>query len=190
MDGAGGRAYEDFEPPHKMVRELPTHILSVNYAVRYKKEHIKVQLVNSRRLLVVSGECPVAGNRWSRFRLELPVPDGCEVKAIHARFENGVVRVTMPGLREQEPPAKTGAAVAGEATADQRRATTAAKDGGPGAVGDQQLPGALASPAPASPPRGGGYHFLQGRGKLATSLVGVVLVLFSFVIYVRYSVKP
>uniref|UniRef100_A0A0E0BAW8 SHSP domain-containing protein n=1 Tax=Oryza glumipatula TaxID=40148 RepID=A0A0E0BAW8_9ORYZ len=147
MDGAGGRSYEDFNPPHKM------------------KEHIKVQLVRSRRRLVVSGECPVAGetNRWSRFRLQFPVPNGCDLKAIQARLHDGVVRVTLPGVKPQQPPppAKTAAAAAAAAAA---------------VVGE----------------RGGGERcqFLRERGKLATTLLGVVLVLFSFVIYIRYSVKP
>ncbi|KAL5226093.1 hypothetical protein ABZP36_012732 [Zizania latifolia] len=206
-----GPVYHDFEPPHKMIREPTTHTLSVDlsddstagksfygtciiffffiflcvqeyydmfYAwhnYNYKKENIKVQLVHSRRLLVVSGKCPLGdGNRWSRFRLEFPVPDGCDVKAIHARFDNGVVRVTMPGReQEQEPalaPAKT-----------------------PGAVGDQQAGAVANSPPPPPPvaaPLRGGRRLLQERGKLATTLVGVVLVLFSFFIYVRYSLKP
>ncbi|XP_006662379.1 inactive protein RESTRICTED TEV MOVEMENT 2-like [Oryza brachyantha] len=99
---AGGRTYEDFTPPYRMVRETPAHTLSVDLSGKgYKKEHIKVQVVHSRRRLVVSGECPA--ERWSRFRLEFQLPDGCDdVKGILARFDNGVVRVTMP-------PAKTAA---------------------------------------------------------------------------------
>ncbi|KAK3157642.1 hypothetical protein QOZ80_2AG0125490 [Eleusine coracana subsp. coracana] len=105
-----GRAYEDFVPPHSMVREPPTHTLSVDLtAAGYKKEHIRVQLVHSHRRLIVRGERPVAGNRWSRFRLEFKLPDDCDVKGIQAKFEKGVVRVTMPGQKPetvQEEPAK------------------------------------------------------------------------------------
>ncbi|KAG8091678.1 hypothetical protein GUJ93_ZPchr0012g21029 [Zizania palustris] len=163
---AAGRAYDDFKPPHKMVSEPTTHTLSVDLSTsiaghNYKKEHIKVQLVHSRRLLVVSGECPVgAGNRWSRFRLEFPVPDGCDVKAIHARFANGVVRVTMPGRKKEQEPAPPPVA-----------ATTPLR-------GVRRL-------LPASVVR-----LLQERGKLSTTIVGVVLVLFSFFIFVRFSLKP
>ncbi|GJM84634.1 hypothetical protein PR202_ga00323 [Eleusine coracana subsp. coracana] len=115
-----GRAYEDFVPPHSMVREPPTHTLSVDLTAAgkhisvflllwYKKEHIRVQLVHSHRRLIVRGERPVAGNRWSRFRLEFKLPDDCDVKGIQAKFEKGVVRVTMPGQKPetvQEEPAK------------------------------------------------------------------------------------
>uniref|UniRef100_A0A0E0M7Y6 SHSP domain-containing protein n=1 Tax=Oryza punctata TaxID=4537 RepID=A0A0E0M7Y6_ORYPU len=159
MDGAGGRAYEDFEPPHRMVPEPPTHTLT---------EHIKVQLVHSRRRLVVSGECPVAGmtNRWSRFRLQFPVPDGCDVKAIQARLEGGVIRVTLPSLKAQQQPPPP----------QPPRAKTAADADADAVAGDQ---------------RGGRRcQFLRERGKLSTTLLGMVLVLFSFVIYIRYSVKP
>ena len=70
----------------------------------FKKEHVRVQMVHSQRRLIVRGERPVDGNRWSRFRLELRVPDGCDAKAIHAKFDNGVVRVTMPGVQPEPVP--------------------------------------------------------------------------------------
>jgi hypothetical protein len=60
-------------------------------------------MVHSHRRLIVRGERPVDGNRWSRFLLELHVPNGCDAKAVHARFDNGVVRVTMPGVQQPEP---------------------------------------------------------------------------------------
>ncbi|NP_001146453.1 uncharacterized protein LOC100193100 [Zea mays] len=101
---SGERVYEDFKPPHKMEREPATHTLTVDLSAQgYRKEHIRVQMVHSHRCLIVRGERPVDGNRWSRFRLDLPVPDGCDAKAVHARFDNGVVRVTMPGVQQPEP---------------------------------------------------------------------------------------
>lgn len=36
MDGAGGRSYEDFKPPHKMVREPPTHTLTIDLSAKGK----------------------------------------------------------------------------------------------------------------------------------------------------------
>jgi len=70
----------------------------------YKKGHVRVQMVHSHRLLIVRGERPVDGNRWSRFRIELRIPDGCDAKAIHAKFDNGVVRVTMPAVLPEPVP--------------------------------------------------------------------------------------
>lgn len=201
-----GRAYEDFVPPHNMVTEPATHTLSVDLtAAGYKKEHIRVQLVRSHGLVVVRGERPVAGNRWSRFRLEFRVPDGCDLKGIHARFEGGVVRVTMPGLRagpaaalgdvsgKQEPPAATAGEKENENVQKQpaeERGADAVKDSGrldqgQGTPADDVR--GVESPAPAS---GRGYSYLPERRKLVTTVVGAVLVLFSLGIYVRYSFGP
>lgn len=209
MDPNGGRAYEDFVPPHNMVREPPTYTLTVDLSgAGYKKEHIKVQTVHSHRRLIVRGERPVAGNRWSRFRLVFRVPDDCDLKGIEARFENGVVRVVMTGLKAepadagvQEPAAKTDAAgvqdrkddaarrdsdraQGGGDKKDEQRAAAAKDVGrreGPGGVGGEE--------ADASPSRRG-YGFLPDRRKLATTVLGVVLVLVSLGIYVKYSLWP
>ncbi|KAJ1295464.1 hypothetical protein BS78_01G226500 [Paspalum vaginatum] len=105
------RAYDNFTPKHEMSRESATHTLSVDLSNEgYKKEHIRVQILHSQRRLIVRGERPAGGDRWRRFRLELRVPDGCDAKAIHARFENGVVRVTMPGVAPEPVQVETGAA--------------------------------------------------------------------------------
>uniref|UniRef100_A0ACD5YNZ6 Uncharacterized protein n=1 Tax=Avena sativa TaxID=4498 RepID=A0ACD5YNZ6_AVESA len=197
MDTTTGRAYEDFVPPHNMVTEPATHTLSVDLsAAGYKKEHIRVQLVRSHGLVVVRGERAVAGNRWSRFRLEFKVPDGCDVKGIHARFEGGVVRVTMPGIKTgpaapvgsklPEPAAaETGAAGVRDARGGDKQEDgnvpgkeRAVKDGA-GVVGGVE---SLAAPA-----CGRGYSYLPERRKLATTVVGAVLVLFTLGIYARYS---
>ncbi|KAG0549415.1 hypothetical protein BDA96_01G254000 [Sorghum bicolor] len=248
------RVYEDFVPPHQMEREPATHTLTVNLSAQgYKKEHIRVQMVHSHRRLIVRGERPVDdGNRWSRFRLELRVPDGCDAKAIHAKFDNGVVRVTMPGVQPEPVPvvASTGqqqqqqespsplplpsplpkqpstAAVAGDGVQDrkgaaeqdggdrdraargheldkretprkqearQRVLSSSAKDaGGGGSSGssdDDTVGGVGEVTAAASLSSRQGYGFLHNR-KMTTTVLGVVLVLISFGIYVKYSLWP
>ncbi|CAM0956973.1 unnamed protein product [Alopecurus aequalis] len=201
MDATTGRSYEDFVPPHNMVAEPATHTLTVDLsAAGYKKEHIRVQLVRSHGLVVVRGERAVAGNRWSRFRLEFRVPDGCDVKGIHAKFEGGVVRVTMPGIKTgpaavvgsklPDPvPAETGAEgdKENERVQKQRDDERAVKEGGrldhgAGVVGGVEALAALAS--------GRSYSYLPERRKLVTTVVGALLVLFSLGIYVRYSFGP
>ena len=194
-----------------------------------------MQMVHSHRRLVVRGERPVAGNRWSRFRLELRVPDGCDAKAIHARFENGVVRVTMPGVAPEPVQVETGlspqakAAAAPSAAQDQKEAAAAAaqqqQDGDRAARGggvedegdkkgeaaaqkqemrqrpvsspkdgghdhDDAQAGGAGEVTPASPPRQGLGFLHDRRRMMATTVLGVVLVLFSLGIYVKYSVWP
>lgn len=64
----------------------------------FKKEQLKVQVDNLGRLRI-SGERPLAGNQWSRFRMVLPIPEGCNVDGIRSRFEeDGVLHITMPRL--------------------------------------------------------------------------------------------
>ncbi|XP_062206035.1 inactive protein RESTRICTED TEV MOVEMENT 2-like [Phragmites australis] len=214
------RVYEDFLPPHSMVREPAAHTLSVDLcAGGYKKEHIRVQVVRSHRRLIVRGERPVAGNRWSRFCHEVRLPNGCDTKGIQARFENGVVRVTIPRLApvpvavnagaQQEP---TAAAVAsgvedwkdGAAQQDGDRAARAGggeekeetvqrqdagqrasytKDGGRESAG-------VGGEVTAASPSHRGYGFVQDRRQMATTMLGVVLVLISLGIYVKYSLWP
>lgn len=246
------RVYEDFVPPHQMEREPATHTLTVNLSAQgYKKEHIRVQMVHSHRRLIVRGERPVDdgdGKRWSRFRLELRVPDGCDAKAIHARFDNGVVRVTMPGAmpepvmvvdsvtgtgtgkQQQQPPpspspttpkqhaSSTAAAAGGDvqdgASGDRaaarrgqedddkhetprkqearQRVVSSAKDaaGGGGSSGSGDDTDGAGDVTAASLSSRQGYGFIHNRKQMATTVLGVVLVLISFGIYVRYSVRP
>jgi len=214
-----------------------------------------VQMVHSHRRLIVRGERPVDGNRWSRFRLELRVPDGCDAKAIHAKFDNGVVRVTMPGVlpepvpvidsvtastgtgkqQQQEPPPPSSplpkpastAAAAGDDVQDRKlkggvgaaeqdggdrdraargqaldkhetprkqearqRVTSSAKDAGGGSSGSGDDTGGVGEvTAAASPSSRQGYRFLHNR-KMTTTVLGVMLVLISLGIYVKYSLWP
>ena len=69
----------------------------------FKKEQLRVQLDNYGKLSI-SGERPLNGNRWRRFRKEVPVPDNCNASEIRAKFENGILTITLPKLiTEAEP---------------------------------------------------------------------------------------
>jgi hypothetical protein len=167
----------------------------------YKKDHIRVQLVRSHGLVVVRGERAVAGNRWSRFRLEFRVPNGCDVRGIHAKFEGGVVRVTMPGIKTgpaaavggklPEPAAGVRDDRGGDKKEDknvqkQPEEDRVVKDGGRLDHGAGVVGGMEALAAPAS---GRSYSYLPERRMLLTTVVGAGLVLFSHGIYVRYSFR-
>ncbi|RRT61583.1 hypothetical protein B296_00029862 [Ensete ventricosum] len=47
---------------------------------------------------VISGQRPVADNRWTRFLKELQVPDYCNVSEIKAKFEDGLLYIIKPIL--------------------------------------------------------------------------------------------
>ncbi|CAL9187065.1 unnamed protein product [Musa hybrid cultivar] len=61
------------------------------------KEQIKIQ-INDYGQLKISGQRPVADNRWSRFLKELKVPDYCNVSEIKAKFEDGLLYIIKPIL--------------------------------------------------------------------------------------------
>lgn len=61
----------------------------------FQKEYIKVTTedVNTVR---VRGERLVADNKWSRFLEDFPVPENCDMTGIRARFDGGILTITMP----------------------------------------------------------------------------------------------
>ncbi|XP_008789661.2 inactive protein RESTRICTED TEV MOVEMENT 2-like [Phoenix dactylifera] len=77
--------YEDFVPSYKLVQDegLDTIVIELT---EFKKEQVRVQFENFRRLSI-SGERPLADNRWSRFRNVFEAPKECD--EIRAKFENG-----------------------------------------------------------------------------------------------------
>ncbi|KAM3750782.1 hypothetical protein ACB098_04G060300 [Castanea mollissima] len=61
----------------------------------FQKEQLKAQLTNIG-VLRIFGERPLDETRWSRFQKEIKVAKNCITSAIHAKFGNGVLSVTMP----------------------------------------------------------------------------------------------
>ncbi|KAM0870565.1 hypothetical protein ACQ4PT_039925 [Festuca glaucescens] len=100
---AAARTYVDFVPSHNLVEESTKQILVLNLP-GFQKEHLRVQIDNYGRLRV-SGERPLEGGQWSRFRKDIQVPEGCDAGGIRARFEkDGVLHITMPRLSPVELP--------------------------------------------------------------------------------------
>lgn len=61
----------------------------------FKREHLKLQL-DSSGILKITGEAPVEGNKWRRFRKEVLVPENCNPPNIQAKFEDGILYVLFP----------------------------------------------------------------------------------------------
>uniref|UniRef100_A0ACD5WSJ5 Uncharacterized protein n=1 Tax=Avena sativa TaxID=4498 RepID=A0ACD5WSJ5_AVESA len=100
---AAARTYVDFVPSHDLVEETEKQTLVLNLP-GFKKENLRVQIDNYGRLRV-SGERPIEGNQWSRFRKDIQVPDVCDAGGIRARFEkDGVLHITMPRLSPVDLP--------------------------------------------------------------------------------------
>ncbi|GAB4836201.1 hypothetical protein Ancab_001115 [Ancistrocladus abbreviatus] len=87
--------YEDFKPLSEWKHEEGADILCLQIP-GFMKEQLRIVTEASRGALRVRGERLVAGNKWSRFQEEIPVPEDCDMKEIHAKFEGGILRITMP----------------------------------------------------------------------------------------------
>lgn len=98
------RSYQDFVPPSDWIREQGFDKLVMELP-GFRKEQLKIQLDNFGNLRT-TGERPLNGNRWQRFRKEFRIPDNCNANEIRAKFENGVLTVTLPKLTTtpSEPP--------------------------------------------------------------------------------------
>ncbi|KAM0890092.1 hypothetical protein ACQ4PT_027278 [Festuca glaucescens] len=100
---AAARTYVDFVPSHNLVEESKKQILVLNLP-GFQKEHLRVQIDNYGRLRI-SGERPLEGGQWSRFRKDIQVPEGCDAGGIRARFEkDGVLHISMPRLSPVDLP--------------------------------------------------------------------------------------
>lgn len=90
----GGRLYEQFKPMSEW-RQEDDHDTLLVYLPGFQKEYIKVTAedVNTVR---VRGERLVAENKWSRFQEDFRVPENCDIRGIRARFDGGILTITMP----------------------------------------------------------------------------------------------
>lgn len=74
------------------------------YCVGFLKENIKVS-TEGKSTLKVRGERLIGVNKWNRFLQEFQAPEDCNMGGIHARFENGILTITMPITKKVPPPA-------------------------------------------------------------------------------------
>jgi len=66
------------------------------HSAGFLKERIKINFVSSSRIVRVTGERPLVGNRISRFEQTYPVPEYCEKQKLQGKFEQGTLTITMP----------------------------------------------------------------------------------------------
>lgn len=52
--------------------------------------------MNCSRTVTARGERPVVNDRWSRFNQSFPVPENCDTDKIRAKFQHGVLSITIP----------------------------------------------------------------------------------------------
>ncbi|KAK7276561.1 hypothetical protein RIF29_17704 [Crotalaria pallida] len=90
------RVYEDFEPPHDWVHDETSDTL-ILMLPGFRREQLRVQIA-STRILRLSGERQMSGNKWRQFRKEFPIPQESDTNGVSAKFENGILYIKLPKL--------------------------------------------------------------------------------------------
>ncbi|KAK7334532.1 hypothetical protein VNO80_26289 [Phaseolus coccineus] len=88
-------SYETFEPKSEMKEDKAAYFLHI-YLPGFVKEKIKIHFLRASRVVKVSGERSLGGNRISNFEQTYSVPEDCEVEKLQGKFELGTLIVTMP----------------------------------------------------------------------------------------------
>lgn len=88
------RVYEQFKPMSEW-RQEDDHDTLLVYLPGFQKEYIKVT-TEDLNVVRVRGERLVTDNKWSRFQEDFRVPENCEMRGIRARFDGGILTITMP----------------------------------------------------------------------------------------------
>lgn len=86
--------YEDFKPLSEWQQDDESHVLNI-YLPGFMKEQVRIT-TEGRNTVRVRGERLVAGNKWSRFLEDYQVPENGEMNSVRAKFQGGILRVTVP----------------------------------------------------------------------------------------------
>ncbi|XP_010535767.1 PREDICTED: 23.2 kDa heat shock protein [Tarenaya hassleriana] len=95
------RIYQDFDPITGWTSEPGVEILVVHLP-GFHKEQLKVAVTPTRKLRL-TGERPAGGNRWIRFRQEIPLPTDVDADSISAMFKDGKLYVRNPKTNDEKP---------------------------------------------------------------------------------------
>ncbi|MBA0618649.1 hypothetical protein Godav_027962 [Gossypium davidsonii] len=88
------RSYQDYEPDCQY-KEGEAQDLIEFHVKHFRKDQLKVHF-GSNNVLTVSGERPLEGSKWTRFRKEFTIPKDCKANEIRARFSSGFLYITIP----------------------------------------------------------------------------------------------
>ncbi|KAG6401648.1 hypothetical protein SASPL_138512 [Salvia splendens] len=94
--------YDEFEPYCKWQRKEDRDFLEIHLQ-DFKKEQLKVQISN-HGVLKISGERPIDASKHMKFYKEVAAPNTkYDTHAIHAKFINNNLLITMPKLKPPLP---------------------------------------------------------------------------------------
>ncbi|CAH8383273.1 unnamed protein product [Eruca vesicaria subsp. sativa] len=101
---AATRIYQEFEPAARWTSEPDAEILVVDLP-GFKKEQIKLAVTTTRKLRL-SGERPTGGNKWIRFRHEVPVPMTVDIDSVSAMFKDSKLYIRHSKIKTESPQTK------------------------------------------------------------------------------------
>lgn len=92
---AAAPVYEDFRPTIEWQEDEESNTLLLIYLPGFQRENLRVS-TEGRKTLKATGETLIAGNKWSRFQEDYPLPEDCNVRGIRAKFEGGILTIIIP----------------------------------------------------------------------------------------------
>lgn len=101
---AATRSYQEFEPATRWTSEPDAEILVVDLP-GFKKEQVKVAVTTTRKLRL-TGERPTGGNKWIRFRQEVPIPMTVDIDSVSATFKDNKLYIRHSKVKTESPQTK------------------------------------------------------------------------------------
>ncbi|KAL3537792.1 hypothetical protein ACH5RR_001158 [Cinchona calisaya] len=92
--------YEDFRPISEWQQDEESDILVI-LLPGFMRQHLNVS-TEGKNIVIVRGERLVTGNKWNRFQKDYQVPEACNIRIVHARFEGGILTITMPWKKDNQ----------------------------------------------------------------------------------------
>ncbi|KAL5999350.1 hypothetical protein ACLOJK_040810 [Asimina triloba] len=155
---ADNRTYEDLQPLTSWRREEQSDVFVINLP-GFEKQHLKILLDSTGKMKIIGerpqGLGPGQGNKWQRFREDLQVHQACDLNAIRAKFEKGILTVTMPKTNTSiiaPTPSKTSTPPSPSAAAGSKPTDGAANAKEPAPAKPTDGPANAEEPAPVPPP--------------------------------------
>ncbi|OMO67918.1 hypothetical protein CCACVL1_20201 [Corchorus capsularis] len=185
------RSYQDFEPDHHY-RKGEVHDIIELQVKDFRKEHLKVNF-GSNGVLTITGERPVEGHRWIRFRKEFNPPKDCKSNEIRARLSSGILYLTIPKKvvqQDQVTPVQQGSQVQDKGKLKQESSKSNKEGADQGFTAKQQSDVAMPTENGALQPTAGPKSFVSRlkMGRKTAMKVGASVIVLALLIAVMFYV--
>ncbi|XP_027356806.1 triadin-like [Abrus precatorius] len=98
------RSVYEVMQPRSETKETPEAYLLHVYIPGFSRDSVKITYVESSRMVRITGERRIHGNRWSKFDQSYPIPVDSVAEKLQGKFEIGTLIITMPKVTPQVDP--------------------------------------------------------------------------------------